>query len=408
MFDFLKKKEETKRFYLDNAGSTPVSSRALKALVDSASLFGNASAIHKEGDRVSHALQKARNSIATALNAHSYEITFTGTGTESCNLAILGTCSAALKEWNSDSKHSKPHIVTTVIEHPAVLEPIKKLEHEGKVTVTYLPVYENGVVKVKDFRAALTDDTVLVSVMYANNEIGTIQPVKEIGRALDEWKRERGRTFTSYPYFHTDACQAGNYLNLDVLRLKCHLMTVNSSKVYGPKGIALLYRREGIKIDPIVLGGGQERGLRSGTEPLMLACSFAEALQEAVEMRDQESERLTKIRDYFFDEIERQVPEVTIYGDRKARIPNNINIRVPGMQSDEMILRLDAKGFAVSHKSACSSQETDGSYVIQALGATEEESLENVRITLGRSTTKRDLQRLVTAIKEIKTTFSRN
>lgn len=399
MFDFLKTKENARRSYLDNAGSTPMSSRALKTLTDSAALFGNASAIHKEGDKASHALQKARNAVAVAMNAHSYEVTFAGTGTESCNMAILGVISAA-------GDIDLPHVITTAIEHPALLEPLRKLEREGRIRVTYLPVYENGIVKMKDFRDALRDDTVLVSVMYANNEIGTIQPVKEIGRALDEWKRENGRTFTSYPYFHTDACQAGNYLNLDVLRLKCHLMTINSSKVYGPKGIAALYKREGIKVDPIVFGGGQERGLRSGTESVMLACSFAEALAETVEMRESESERLAELRDYFFSELENQMPDATIYGDRKERLPNNINIRVPGMPSDEMILRLDAKGFAVSHKSACASSESDGSYVVQALGATEEESLENVRITLGRSTTRQDLTLLLQAIRQIKETFS--
>lgn len=385
---------------MDHAGATPVSLRAQKKLIDTLALYGNPSAIHQEGDMASHALQKARNAIALLLNAHSYEIVFMGSGTESCNTAILGAVRS-----NPDIK--LPHIITTAIEHPAVLEPIRHLEKEGKVRVTYLPVYENGIVKVKDVREVLSEDTVLVSVMYANNEIGTIQPVKEIGRALDEWKREQGRTFTSYPYFHVDACQAGNYLTLDVLRLKCHMMSVNASKVYGPKGIAALYKREGIKLEPLVHGGGQERGMRSGTEPVALASAFAEALTETVELREKEVERLTVLRDFFFDEIVSRVPDVTIYGDKKERLPNNINIRVPGIGSDEMILRLDAEGFAVSHKSACASQETDGSYVLQALGATESESLENVRITLGRSTTKEELVRLVKAIKAIKETFAK-
>lgn len=389
-----------KRVYLDNAGATPVSSRAQKVLAESFSLYGNSSAIHQEGDRASYALQKARNKIATTLNAHSYEIVFTGTGTESCNLAIIGTI-------EGHTGDGVPHVITSTIEHPAVLEPIKKLEREGKATVTYLPVYENGIVKVKDLREALREDTALVSIMYANNEIGTIQPVKEIGRVIDEWKREQGKTFTSYPYFHTDACQAGNYLNLDVLRLKCHLMTINSSKVYGPKGIAALYKREGLRIEPITFGGGQERGLRSGTESTPLASAFAEALSESVEMREKELERLISLRDFFFEMILKEIPEVTIYGDRKERLPNNINIRIPRIPSDEMILRLDAKGFAVSHKSACASQETDGSYVVQALGTTVAESLENVRITLGRDTTKKDLGSLIKTIKEIKEKFAK-
>lgn len=396
MFSFFSKK----RIYLDHAGATPLSQKAQEAIKQSLTLFGNASAIHEEGDNASRELQRARNTIATVLNAHSYEIIFTGNGTESCNLAILGTMKSRMDV-------EKPHIITTAIEHPSVLEPIKQLEKWGKATVTYLPVYENGILKLKDLREALNENTVLVSVMYANNEVGTIQPVKEIGRAIDEWKKAEGRTFTSYPYFHIDACQAGNYLNLDVLRLKCHLMTINSSKVYGPKGIAALYKREGIKVEPLVYGGGQERELRSGTEAVFLASAFAEGLKESHEMREKESERLVSIRDHFFKEIKKTIPEVTIYGDLKDRLPNNINIRVPGIPSDEMILRLDAKGFAVSHKSACASQETDGSYVLVALGASEEEALQNVRITMGRDTTKEDMERLVTTIKDIKEKFAR-
>jgi cysteine desulfurase len=404
MFTLFSKK--AKRIYLDNAGATKVSEKAKRALMDSLDLFGNPSAIHQEGDRASHALQKARNSIATTINAHSYEVTFVGTGTESCNLAILGTVMGSQQSIDN-RRQTIPHIITSAIEHPSVLEPIRALEKWGKARVTYLPVYSNGIVKVKDLREALTEDTILVSVMYANNEIGTIQPVKELGRAIDEWKREKERTFTSYPYFHVDACQAGNYLNLDVLRLKCHFMSLNSSKVYGPKGVAVLYRREGIKVGASVHGGGQERGLRSGTEAIALAASFAEALKESQELKVQEGERLETLRDLFFEKINKEISDVTIYGDRKERLPNNINIRVPGIPSDEMILRLDAKGFAVSHKSACASQETDGSYVVQALGASVAESLENVRITLGRDTSKSDLESLVIAIKEIKTKFAR-
>lgn len=402
-------KKTIKRVYLDNAGATPVSVRALRALMKGLRQFGNPSAIHHEGDQASRILQKARNMIATILNVHSYEVIFVGTGTESCNLAILGTYEGSKKQETRSKERniSLPHVITSVIEHPAVLEPIKQLEREGKVIVTYLPVYENGIVKVKDVHDALTEDTVLVSVMYANNEVGTIQPVKEIGRCIDEWKREHERTHTSYPYFHIDACQAGSYLNLDAVRLRCHLMTVNSSKVYGPKGIAVLYKREGIRIDPILYGGAQERGLRSGTESVALALSFAEALKESQEMKEKESVRVSALRDFFFHAIGKELPEVTIYGDKKERLPNNINIRAPGIPSDEMILRLDAKGFAVSHKSACASQETEGSYVVQALGATLEESLENVRITLGRDTRREDMENLVKAVKDIHVKFAR-
>lgn len=395
---------ERKRVYLDNAGATEIGAKALRALTDALSLYGNPSAIHKEGDQAGRLLDKARNACAKILNAHAYEIYFVGSGTESCNLAVFGTVNSS-KQW-AVSSGKIPHIITSSIEHPAVLEPIRHLEKSGKVRVTYLPVYENGIVKVNDIREALTSETILISVMYANNEIGTIQPVKEIGRAIEEWKKENNRTHTDYPYFHIDACQAANYCNLDVVRLRAHLMTVNSSKCYGPKGIALLYKREGIKVEPITLGGGQERGLRSGTESVALAISFAEALTEAVELKEKEVERLEKLRDFFFENILKEIPEVTIYGDKKERLSNNINIRVPGILSDEMIIRLDAKGFAVSHKSACASSESDGSYVLEALGASRDEALQNIRITLGRATSKADLDNLVKAIKEIKERYS--
>ncbi len=419
VFSFLKQKSN--RVYLDNAGATEIGARAEHALTEALFIYGNPSAIHKEGDIASRLLDKARNICAKILNAHAYEIYFVGSGTESCNLAVLGTYFGFTKNWKLETGNSLPHIITSSVEHPAVLEPIRHLEKEGKVRVTYLPVYENGIVKLNDIREALTPDTILVSIMYANNEIGTIQPVKEIGRAIEEWKKENNRTHTDYPYFHIDACQAANYCNLDVVRLRAHLMTVNSSKCYGPKGIALLYKREGIKVDPINYGGGQERGMRSGTESVALASSFAEALTDSTELKEKESVRLRTLRDYFKEELIKNISGISFYGafdeyqletgnlklKTELRLPNNINIRVPGILSDEMIIRLDTKGFAVSHKSACASSESDGSYVLEALGASREEALQNIRITLGRSTSKVDLDNLVKAIKEIKEKFGK-
>lgn len=404
MFSFFKQ-NKSKRVYLDHAGATEVSERAIAQLSRGMKLYGNPSAIHHEGDVASRLLDKSRNLCANVLNAHAYEIYFMGSGTESCNMAILGTHEGYRQQIADNRQQKIPHIITSAIEHPAVLEPIRHLEKQGLIRATYLPVYKNGIITLQDLREALCEETILVSIMYANNEIGTLQPVKDIGRAINEWKREHGRTFNEYPYFHTDACQAANYCNLDVVRLHAHLMTVNSSKCYGPKGIALLYKREGIRVDPTLYGGGQERGMRSGTESVALARSFAEALLESKELREKESARLTLLRDHFFTYIEKEIPDVIIYGDRKERLPNNINIRIPGIPSDEMIIRLDHKGFAVSHKSACASSETDGSYVIEALGATKQEALENVRITLGRSTTKKDLVRLVKVMKDIQKQF---
>jgi cysteine desulfurase len=416
-----KKASLPRRVYLDNAGATATSQRSKNALIESLSVYGNPSGIHKEGADAGVLLDKARAMCATVINAHAYEVYFMSSGTESCNLAVLGVYEAVRNNVTFEIKNALPHIITSAIEHPAVLEPIKKLEREKKIRVTYLPVYEDGIVKVKDVRDALSEETILVSVMYANNEIGTIQPVKEIGRALDEWKRERDRTFTSYPYFHTDACQAANYCNLDVLRLKAHLMTVNSSKVYGPKGSAFLYKREGVMLMPTSYGGGQERSLRSGTENGASAYAFGVALTEVCEIREEESARLRALRDQTVTSLNSAIPSIIFYGafDEKRysdtqsdrleahtykemkRLPNNINCRVPGISSEEMILRLDAQGFSVSHKSACASMETDGSYVITALGRTEEEARENIRISLGRDTTQENLEALVVAMKTI-------
>lgn len=409
---FTKKKNTTKRVYLDNAGATEIGAQPKAALLESLAMYGNPSGIHKEGAEASNLLDKARALCATTINAHAYEIYFTSSGTESCNLAILGTYAAYIR----NHPEKIPHIITSAIEHPSVLEPVRYLEREGKIRVTYLPVYDDGIVKVSDLTEVLAEETILVSVMYANNEIGTLQPVKEIGRMIEEWKKDRNLPHTSYPYFHTDACQAANYCNLDVLRLKAHLMTVNSSKVYGPKGSAFLYKREGVHLDSISYGGGQERALRSGTENAASAYAFGVALTDAQKMREEESNRLRTLRDETVTLLIQKIPEIIFYGafdkyfeipnsrEKKVkdeqRLPNNINCRVPGISSEEMILRLDAKGFAVSHKSACASMETDGSYVVVALGATEEDARENIRISMGRKTTREDMQKFVEAIKE--------
>lgn len=414
------------RVYLDNAGATEVGVRAKRALMESLAVYGNPSGIHTEGLNTSLLLDKARACCAAVLNAHAYEIYFTSSGTESCNLAILGTYYGYRQQIASIANNKQqiiPHVIVSSIEHPSILEPVRRLEREGKVLVTYLPVDDTGIVRSRDILEALTEDTILVSVMYANNEIGTIQPVKEIGRTIDEWKRQCGRTFTSYPYFHTDACQAANYCNVDVLRLKVHMMTVNSSKVYGPKGSALLYKREGVQLSPLLEGGGQERGLRSGTENVAAAYAFSVALTEAEELREEESMRLRLIRDETVAQLKKEIPSIVFYGafdeickrqdgslhyGEVVRLPNNINCRVPGISSEEMILRLDAKGFAVSHKSACASMETDGSYVLQALGATEGDAKENIRITMGRSTREEDMRGLVEAMKEIAEKFCKS
>lgn len=424
MISFLKKSfnnEEVSategRAYLDFAGATPVSEKAKAEMIRSLSVFGNPSGIYKEGVEAKKELENSRKKIANILNARAHEIYFTGTGTESCNLAVVGT----YLNWKKENEHINvlPHIIISSIEHPAVMEVVNYLVINNLANVTYLPVYENGLVKVEDVRKSLTPQTILVSVMYANNEIGTVQPIKEIGRMLEEVKSLKSKVesestsarytlhATRYPIFHTDACQAPNYLNLDCFRLKADMMTVNSSKVYGPKGIALLYKKENVKLEPVILGGGQERNLRSGTESVTLINSFAVALEESVEMQEKESSRLKIIRDKFKNELTNKIPETKFYGDFTDRLPNNINFRVAGIPSDEMIIRLSEKGFAVSHKSTCASSVDDASYVIRALGATVEEAKENIRVTMGRETTEGDMSRLIDAIVEIKNKYAK-
>ncbi len=388
----------TERVYLDHAGATPLSKRSKKMLCDTLSLYGNPSAIYKEGVEAKKALALAKKEIGVMLSCHPYEIYFVGTGTESVALAIMGT----LLGWeaNKENSHKRVHIITTEIEHPAVRELCKQLEKEGRIEVSYLPVDKEGRISSEQVKNALQKNTILISVMYVNNEIGSIMPIKEIGRMLSLYKQD---IECEYPYFHTDACQAVNYLSLDVTSLRVDMMTVNSSKVYGPKGIALLYKKEGRKVEPVCLGGGQERGLRSGTEALPLILSFVEALKETRELRDAEAERLYEFITFTKTELEKALPSTQFYGsfEKEKRVANNINLRVPGMLSDEMILRLDALGFAVSHKSACASDDESMSYVLKALGATDEEANENIRVTLGRSTTRGDMMRFVEAVVEI-------
>lgn len=383
------------RVYLDYAGATPLSARAEKALIDTLRVFGNASSIYKEGVLARESLLASRASIARILSARPHEIYFTGTGTESVALALSGV----VETWKKE-KGSVPHVVTSAIEHPAVREYLRTEEKAGNIELTEVSVDEKGLIKLSSIKESLRENTALVTIMYVSNELGTLMPIKEIGRFLREYKEEKS---LMYPLFHTDACQASNHFSLHVSSLRVDLMSVNSSKLYGPKGIAFLYKREGVILEPTLLGGGQERGLRSGTEAVPLIVSFKEALIEADELREGEKERLMKMKILFKNELLKLIPEATFYGSFKEGecAPHIINCRVPGVASDEMILRLDAKGFAVSHKSACASEDESMSYVVKALGVSDKEAMENIRITLGRPTAEKDLQNLALAMSQI-------
>ena len=379
-----KSTKRTKKIYLDYASS---------ALSSSA----NPGAIHDLGVKEKNKLENVRAIIAKILDARQDEIVFTSGATESNNLAILGLV----------RNYKSPHIVTTNIEHASVLEVYKYLEQTKQARVTFVPVEKNGVVDIKKIKKALRKDTVLVSVMYANNEIGTIQPIREIGKVIRHFNKinfkenKKTRLPARQVFFHTDAVQAVNYLPVNVMQLGVDLMSINSAKIYGPKGVGVLYVKKNTSITKIMFGGDQERGLRPGTENVVLATEFARALEITEKIKEQETKRLTKLRDYFVAELLRM--KIIINGDLKNRLPNNINITIPKIPSDLLVIELSTRGIMASAKSACKSGDGKASHVIEAINPKAKETDGSLRFSLGRQTTKSDIDYTVKALSQILT-----
>lgn len=373
-----------KRVYLDHAATTPVDKRVAKAMLPFfTKVYGNAGSLHKAGREAKDAIFNARKTIAGVLNCKPAEVVFTGSGTESDNLAILGVARANQGLGN--------HVITSSIEHHAVLYSAEQLQKEG-FKVSFAKVDKNGLVIMDALEKTITDSTVLLSIMYANNEIGTIQPIKEIAGIVKKVREERIKKGIKTPiFFHTDACQAAGYLDLDVQKLGVDLLTLNGSKIYGPKGTGILYIRAGTKIEPIIFGGGQERGMRSGTENTAGIVGLAEALKIAQAKKVSESKRETKLRDYFIKELLKSAQRVVLNGDTAKRLPNNINISVLDIEGEAMLLWLDKYGIFASTGSACDSKSLEPSHVILALGRPYEYANGNLRFTLGRETSKKDL-----------------
>jgi len=347
--------------------------------------FGNAGAIYDLGRRARHAVDGARARVAKLIGAKPQEIIFTAGGTESDNLAILGYARA-----NALKGNNRGHIITTNIEHHAVLDACRALESEG-FEITYLPVDKDGLVTVEQVARAVRSDTILVSVMYANNEIGTVMPITRIGKKLALLNAARQRRQLPRVAFHSDACQAAGYLNINVNDLSVDLMTVNGSKLYGPKGIGFLYRRRDVSLVPIIWGGGQEFGLRSGTENVASIVGLAEVLSISQKQRSREAKRLTALRDKFIDAVLDQIPKTLLNGHSQKRLPNNINISILGIEGESAVLYLDAQGIACATGSACTVANLEPSYVITALGKNHERAHGSLRLTLGRETTQKDL-----------------
>ncbi len=379
--------------YLDHAATTPLDSRVLEAMLPfMKESFGNPSSFHSVGKDGKDAIDDARDAMSKILHVRADELLFTSGGTESDNMAVLGFCRA-------NAVHGK-HLIVTSFEHHAVIEAAMHLEKKEGFEVTYLSPDHDGMITVDQVMAAIRPDTILVSVMYANNEIGTIQPIGEIGNAIQKHRASGNKVpgNPALPVFHTDACQATGALDLDVEKLHVDMMTINGSKMYGPKGVGALYVRRGLKLQPLQFGGSQERGIRPGTENVSGIIGMAKALEIAQGERVAESARLTVLRDALIAGIRARIPKVRLNGHATKRLPNNVNISFMDIEGEAFILYLDASGIYASTGSACTSTTLDPSHVILALGLPYEVAHGSVRFSLGHSTTDADIEYVLNTI----------
>ncbi|HEY6737194.1 MAG TPA: cysteine desulfurase family protein [Candidatus Saccharimonadia bacterium] len=364
--------------YLDHAATTPLDPAVLEAMLPYLrGEFANPSSLYRSARATREAVETARKTIADILGAKPTEIIFTSGSTESNNAAVQGVLRA----------HPGAGWVTTAIEHDAILAQVKPLAAAGHAA-TVVPVKPTGLVDPAAIAGAITDDTVLVSVMHANNEIGTIQPVADIAKLIAKVRADRAARGLVRPlYLHTDATQAAGYLDLHVTRLGADLLTLNGSKIYGPKGTGLLYVRTGTQLEPLMYGGGQERGRRSGTENVAGLVGLAAALRLAATTRAAEARRQAGLRDQLLRQLQAALPDAILNGDARRRLPNNLNLTIPGADGESLILYLDNAGLQASTGSACSTGNLDPSHVLLALGRTTAEADCSLRLTLGRGTT---------------------
>lgn len=377
----LLKAHKKQNIYLDHAATTPMDPK-VKAAMEPYFVkeFGNPSSFYDVGLRSQEAVEESRATTAKIIGCSPTEVLFCGSGTESDNMAILGVARAK----------GKGHVITSAIEHHAVLDAVEHLEEEGFST-TVLPVSKDGLVDPKDLEKAIRKDTILVTIMYANNEVGTVQPIAELAKVC----KKHG------VLFHTDACQAGCYLDLNVKKLGVDMMTLNGSKIYGPKGVGCLYLKSGIKIEPLVYGGGQERGLRSGTHNVPGIVGFATALTLAQKNRKKESERVAKLRDKLIKALTTELPKTFLNGHPKKRLPNNVNVTVLDVEGEAVTLFLNELGVYAATGSACTSKSLDPSHVITALGLPYEAAHGSIRFTLGHSTGAKDVDFVIKVMPKI-------
>ncbi len=375
--------KNNKKIYLDYASTTPLDPRVKKAMLPYFDkVFGNTMSLHSFGQEAKEALENGREIVADFINAKTKEIIFTSSATESNNLALKGVAFA--------NKNRGKHIIISEIEHPCVLESSEWLKRQG-FEVTKIKVDSSGLIKLEDLKKALKKETILVSIIHANNEIGTLQPIEEIGRICR----------ASGAYFHTDASQSFGKLPIDVNKMNVDLLTASSHKMYGPKGAALLYVREGIKIEPLLHGGGHEDGLRSSTINLPSITGFAEAVKICKKEMKKESERMAKLRDKLIKGVLDKVPGAHLNGHPVKRLPNIVNFYFDFIEGESIVIQLDLIGIAASTGSACSSKELEPSHVLLALGLRPQEAHGSLRLSLGRWTKNEEINYVIMILPEI-------
>lgn len=369
--------------YFDHAATTRVKEEVLREMIPYFNMqYGNASSIYSIARQSKRAIEDARQKVANAINSKVKEIYFTSCGTESDNLALKGVAYANMQKGK--------HIITSKIEHPAILESCKTLEKQG-FSITYLNVDEEGFISLEELEKSIRQDTILISVMFANNEIGTIEPIKQIGEIAKKYQI----------IFHTDCVQAIGNAKIDVNEMNIDLLSMSAHKFYGPKGVGALYVREGIQFDRIQDGGHQEKNKRSGTENVAGIVGLGKAIEIADKNLDEHIKKLTDLRDYYFSQLKEKIPNCKINGSTEKRLPGNANVSFPNVDGEELLLKLDEKGICASTGSACSSGSSSPSHVLVAIGLDKEFANGALRITLGDDNTKEDIDFLVEQLLKI-------
>ncbi len=370
--------------YFDYAAATPMDPAVASVMQPYfTDKFFNPSATYLAAQQIKKDLDAARAGIAGWLGVRPSEIVFTAGGTEANNLAVHGV----LRQFPDGN------IITSAIEHESVLQPASQYAHKQA------PVSADGIIDVPKLRALIDDQTVLVSVMYANNEVGSVQPIRQIGLALQEIRRDRRTRGVELPlYLHTDACQAAAYLDLHTARLGVDLLTLNAGKIYGPKQCGALFVSSRVRLRPDIVGGGQERNLRSGTENVAGAIGFATALDLVQTRRHEEGERLHRLQKLFIDELQKNLPEAVVNGTQKTRLPNNVHITLPGQDNERLLMALDEAGILCAAGSACSASSDEPSHVLRAMGLSDDDARASLRFTMGRQTDEAAVRQAIAAL----------